>query len=149
MNNIIEQLQVMIGKDIEFYGKIDDYEHYAEAGMRATITDITVQDSDLKDMVIKVGLSFVKFDEYNKKYESSNYYNKEGVPVWTAREAGFYGMADYLYAGNNVHDVLKLVDPALRQLFDLFSADKVSQPNITYVEWLEAIAVSAMPHLKG
>ena len=149
MNNIIEQLQAMIGKDIEFYGKIDDYEYYAEAGMRATITDVTVQNSNPKDMVIKVGVSFVDFDEYNKKYESSNYYNDEGKPKWTAREAGFYEVVGYFYAGNNVHDVLKLADPASRKLFDLFSADKVSQPNITYVEWLEAIAVSAMPHLKG
>lgn len=53
-----------------------------------------------------------------------------------------------MFVGTNWQKLLKLIDPAQSSLFDLFMIDKRSQPDITYVKWLETLVLAAMPHLK-
>lgn len=145
----IEFLTAMKGKDVEFLPKIEDYEWYAEGGMRATIVGFVVQDDDPTDTVIKVQVSFAKFDDYNRRFESANYYDKNGNPCLNAREANMYHVEDWCYMGNDAANLMKPLDEGTANLVALFAIDKEKQPHITYVQWLETLALAAMPHLRN
>lgn len=145
----LEDLRPLIGKDIEFLKEINDYDWYGENGMRATVRSVEWQDeSNVNDPVFKLHVSFAKFDDYNKAFESSNYWNT-GEALVTAREAGCYKVEDHLYVGNNWAKCLKIVGAPQAKLFVMFQVDKTSQPDITYMAWLETLVLAAMPHLKA
>lgn len=150
MTVTLEDLNPLIGKDIEFLKDINDYEWYGERGMRATVLGITWHDeSDANDPVFKFHLSFKKYDDFNRPFESANYWDENGEATKTARESGDYKVEDYLYLGNNWANCVELVDSNAGKLLDLFLTDKEAQPDLTYVKWLEALALAAMPHLKS
>ena len=81
------------GKTVQFTATAEDLECYAENGMKAILTEAVEIDPD----VWKVQLKFDAFDEHNLSRESSNYYDKNGNPCLTAREAGFYNPLDWTY----------------------------------------------------
>ena len=145
----LDSLNALVGKDVQFTKKIEDTEWYAEDKMRGTITSVHVQDSDPLDPVIKFGVSFAKFDEYNKRFESSNYYDNSGNPCLTARESNFYEVEDSVYLGRDYAECFTVLDTGTEALLRMFATDKASQPNISYVEWLETLALNAMPYLRG
>lgn len=148
MNATIEQVRALVGKDVQFTKKIEDTEWYAEDGMRGTITSVIVQDDDPKDMVIKIGVSFAKFDEFNKQFETSNYFNNVGDACLTARQANMYHVEDHYYAGNDVLEHMIPLDDATATLLRFFETDKAANPDLTYVAWLEKIAASAFHFTK-
>lgn len=73
--------------------KCEDLEAYVDGGMRLTIIGM-VEDHD---GVIKLQISYEKYEEHNKAFEKRNYYDKQGVPCLNAREAGYYTVKDTLY----------------------------------------------------
>ena len=150
MTVTLEDLRPLIGKDIEFLRMIEDYDWYGEVGMRATVLGVYWHDeSDVDDPVFKLHLSFAKYDDHNRQFESTNYWDNDGKATWTARQANAYSVEDHLYLGNNWASCVKLVDGAADKLFNLFLTDKASQPDINYVQWLETLVLAAMPHLKS
>lgn len=84
MTKLIDELHNLIGRDIEFTDEAGEWDGYEEEGMRATVTGVR----ENHDMVY-LDIDYTKFDEYNKAYESANYYDKDNHPTRTAREAGF------------------------------------------------------------
>lgn len=95
-------LQTLIGKDIQFTHKIEDLEDYAEDRMRATITGIKKWDGDNADACHEISIDYSKFDEYNRQFESYNYWDKLGNATLNAREAGYYTVKDTLYLDNSM-----------------------------------------------
>lgn len=94
-------LQTLVGKDIQFLPIIKDLDAYPEAGMGATITGFQCA-GDGEYVCHKIYLDYSKFDEYNRRFESSNYFNNEGNPVLTAREVGEYKIKDHIYIDDSV-----------------------------------------------
>ncbi len=114
---MIVDINELVGKTIEFLPAIDDFESYAEGKMRAVVTDIVpmyTDDPDPREHVYKLFVNYAKYDEYNKQFESANYYDKSGVDCLSARQAGYYSVADCIYMPNpNVDSwdlYLKVID---------------------------------------
>ena len=93
-------ISAFIGKIVEFGPNIEDMETYAEAKMRARITKIEPMYTDSPNVwehVYKVHVDYSEFEEENAPFETSDYYDKDGRPRLTAREAGFYHVQDTIY----------------------------------------------------
>ena len=85
----------MVGKVVEFTTGVEELEEYMEPQMRAIVTAVTTgqfhqEDDTLNEAVFKITFSFESFDQYNRRFESATYYDKNRRPCLTAREAGFY-----------------------------------------------------------
>jgi hypothetical protein len=130
----------LIGKTIQFTSKIEDMEAYPENGMRGRVVSIDEQDthrSDLHDHLYKIAFDYSEFDEFNKSLESSNYYDKNGIACFTARQANMYEPQEIIYFGS----------PELWPFEDYFTVLNEKQNNLlarfkesgstNYVEWLE------------
>ena len=128
---------------ITFKKGCEDLESYCEAGMKAKIIGITIvrAEKNESDLVYKVKLDYSQFDDYNKSFETSNYYDKSGVSCMTAREAGFYNVQDTLYLGsdniwpwNTYFEVGH--DSVSNRMFDRYSR-RTSDTELSYLKWLE------------
>lgn len=148
MADTYQELLAMIGKDIEFLPKVETYCDF-DAGMRATVTDIAPDGDD----GYQIRFTFAKFEDHNTLLEKPLYYDAAGNATLTSHEAGHYTVEDYLYVEAdgtyNWRECVKVLDAGTANLLNFFATDKASQPDITYIAWLEALALAAMPHLKS
>lgn len=133
-------MQELIGKTVEFKSLIEDQEAYPETGMRAKIVNINATDTrseDPRDHLYKIMFDYSSFDEYNARFESSNYYDKQGKACLTAREAGWYEPIEEIYfASPETHpfeNYFTVLDDNQRGLIEEFKAS--GEKN--YVAWLE------------
>lgn len=83
----------LINQVITFNKGAEDLECYPEDGMCARVMRVTPD----SDGVIKLDLDYSEFDEVNKAFESSNYYDDLGVACLNARQAGLYKAEDHIY----------------------------------------------------
>jgi hypothetical protein len=116
-----------VGKVVQFTPEADILEDYPEAGMRGVITKINVNHDRGydRDTVLIVEVDHTDFDEFNKPFESSNYYNGKQVPCLTAREAGLYSAKTRYYMSpfhlpTGPEAMMTLVDSASAKLHDEF-----------------------------
>lgn len=133
-------MQYLIGKTVQFTSKIDDMESYLEGGMRARIVSIDEEDThrpDLHDHLYKIVFDYSEFDEFNKNFESANYYDRNGVACLTAREAGMYDQKDTIYFGSPelwpFEDFFILLSEKQTKLISSFKESGATN----YIEWLE------------
>lgn len=123
-----------VGKNIEFLAGVDNLEDYAEPNMRARV----IGWSDMGDGCIVVSLDYSDFDEYNKKFESRNYFDRNGTPCLSAREAGYYKVKDHIFMeASTVDDIIRCIDDRYTKLHRLY---KSSVFDGNYSDWLESIA---------
>ena len=132
----------LIGQVIQFTKNIEDFEVYAENGMRARIVNVIEDvhhDNDHENQVHKIVVDYTEFDEFNKQFESSNYWDKNGQACLTAREAGFYKEVETLYFGSPelwpFEDYFTLLDEKKNNLLTEFKRSGFTN----YVEWLESL----------
>lgn len=138
--NARELKEVLVGAPlaIEFGKGIEELESYAEPKMRAHLIAVELQRDDIA--VLKVDYS--AFDEYNKAFEQANYYDRNGNPTLTAREAGHYTVQEDLYvmASDDLQPrMLTLLPGASLGLIDEFKASG----HASYVCWLEEQLMAA------
>jgi len=109
---------------------LSEMECYGEESMRATISKTHENEDD--EHCVKFHLNYEKFREFNKQFESSSYYGKEGMYTATELELEEANQED-VYADNNsvYFRVLSEDSNHLRQLY--LESDKQK----TYVCWLE------------
>ena len=145
MTVTLQDLRPLVNKDITFLKKVEEYDWYAEDGMRGTVTDVSWEDeSDPNHPVFKLTISFAKFDEYNRARESTNYYDDNGEACLTAREANMYREEDHLYVSNEWQEHFNILGEKDKALFRFYQTDKEANPDLTYVAWLEDIATKAL-----
>lgn len=134
---ILETLKAMAQSRaaVQLSKLIEECEGYAEEGMRARVIKVDVEDED----VFCVTLDFSDFDEYNRQFESSNYYDKAGSPTLTAREAGQYKQQEDYCFGLDALEQLQLVPEARTNLLARWRNEA---PTKSYVEWLEDVVIS-------
>ena len=123
---------------VTFKASVDDKEGYWEANMRGRITAARDNGDDVMELTVDV----TEFDEFNKPFESANYYDKNQNPTLTAREAGFYKAVDTMYfdANEDVGQVLTVEDDSSIKLFNEY---RESGSDLSYVTWLERQVLAA------
>jgi hypothetical protein len=132
----------LIGKEIQFTPGIEEFECYPEGGMRARIAKIETRDidkSDLHEHLYLIYFDYTEYDEFNKRFETANYYGDDYVANKTAREVGHYKTVDEIYFGSpeiwpfeNYFNVLNDKAAALVKMFKESGAEN-------YVYWLESM----------
>lgn len=132
MKTFAELVKVVNGVarlDVEFKPKIEDLESYPEGSMRGTIVLAT----EHHDEIVKITFDYTKYDAHNAPLEKQNYYDKNGVPNLTAREAGQYKPVEVLYFMETdlVEDYFSEVKN------DVYDQYQASGSKLSYVQWLE------------
>lgn len=117
---------------VTFKKGIENQEGYPENGMRAQIINVSFSDDDL----IKLTFNYEHFDEFNKKYESANYYDNNKIPCLTARQKGFYKIEEdfYFESGYPIETDLLIEDSGRLKIYNQYLK---SESEFTYVQWLE------------
>lgn len=117
---------------VTFTAHVLDMEIYLEPGMRGRL----VSASHRHDGMFKLEVDLTEFDEFNKQFESANYFDKAGVACLTAREAGYYpeGNESFYAMLDQPADYLALEDDSRLQLYRDYLA---SGSSLNYVQWLE------------
>lgn len=133
-------MQQLVGKTVQFTSSIEDMEAYPENGMRARIVSITTRYTnvaDINDHLYIIKFDYSEFDEFNKRFESSNYYDKNGNAILTARQANMYTVTEEIYFGSPklypFEQYFKVIDQARNTLIDQFKVSGATD----YVQWLE------------
>lgn len=83
MNKIsLYSLDNLIGKTIQFNSKVESTEIDFDEYMKAVVLkwEYVHYDYNHDYDVIKIQVDFSKFEEDNKKFMKSNYYDKDGIP---------------------------------------------------------------------
>lgn len=133
-------MQHLIGNIVEFQPRIEDHEHYAMGGMRARVIHIEAKYAgypDLQDHIYTITFNFGEFDEFNKQFESYDYYGPDRVANLNARQAGFYEPQDKLYFSSPelypFETYFKVIDEKSEKLHQMFK----ESGETNYVKWLE------------
>lgn len=125
---------------IEFTKLIEvEMDGFATEGMRAKI--VSVRHASFAE-IMQVTVSYVGFEEYNKPFEDHTYYDTNGKPTLTAREANLYGDEEEFFIDENSTwtDYFSIVNTASNNLLNEYSA---SGSKLTYIAWLEQNLVEA------
>lgn len=125
---------------VTFKPPILEQEGYLEAGMRGRLVAV----SNEPDGIVKFRVDLAEFDDFNRAFESANYFDKAGVPCLTAREAGYYKDAkESIYAG--AADEVDFCEVEASPRFALYAEFRQSAAGRSYVQWLEdrVLAVAA------
>jgi hypothetical protein len=96
-----------VGKEFVFQKGIEEFEVYAEPGMKARIINVRaydLSDENPKDHVYVIQFDFGEFEDFNAQYEQYNYYDNRGVPCLNARQAGFYEKVDEVYFSSPLYE---------------------------------------------
>lgn len=132
-NQLHEMVQHGSSIVVTFKKAILDQENYIEPKMRGRIISSLIKHDDCIEMIV----DFTEFDEFNKQFESANYYDKDQNPTLTARQANFYNMTNekmYFMINQDVGESLEIEQNARIKLFEKFTSEHSSK---TYVQWLE------------
>ena len=138
IKDLSEQFNIMSSRgpvNIEFNKGVENletYYEYAEPGMRATITDIVKQ----HDGVMIVRLDYTNYDEFNKAFESYNYYDSNNNATLNARQAGKYSTRDsmYIIPENETEKYFTIISHQNNKLYNLYKSEN---NKLTYIAWLE------------
>ena len=123
---------------VTFKKPVEDQEGYMECGMRGRL--VGVREVDRSGDTICFQLDLREFDDFNKTFERSNYYDKGGQPTLTAREAGFYKPDETVYVASV--DEIDCFEVEASEGLALYGRYTAEASGKTYVQWLEALVVS-------
>lgn len=134
------------GDVIEFLDEVSDLDAYPEPGMRARVRRIAEKWGDIT--VVEVDYS--EFDEFNASLESSQYYDKMGQPVLTAREAGHYIPTESIYVDSEsgLGRYAKLLSSVSLEVWRVYGSTGLDDLP-SYIRWLESIVHSALNPMMG
>ena len=133
-HQLYELLQSGIKPVVTFKHDVLNFECFCEPGMRAQITSCVFDSLDM----IKIVVDYTQFEEFNKQFETSNYYDEHGVACLTAREADQYENTETIYFmidHDDLDSVLEVEQSAMMKLYEKYVSEK---SNKTYIQWLEA-----------
>lgn len=151
----------LLNRNVQFTKKggemMSEAGSYIEPGMRATILGggrplspltksnvVEWNPANPHHNRIKFMVSLAGFDVYNKQFESSDFFDKDGVPCLTAREAGWYKETQYVYLNPaEIFELIQPLDGVCSDISALFSEYTNSESNLTYTQWLESQLVAA------
>lgn len=122
------------GMAVEFHGDVEGQETCIDTGMRGRVVGVSSDDGGL----MRVLVSLSEFDSFNQPFERPDYYDKDGNPTLTARQAGCFpsnGIETlYVSADDDIALICRPVDSGSAALMTEFLASGAR----SYVQWLEA-----------
>jgi hypothetical protein len=128
----------IVVKDLDPYG----VGSYAEAGMRARITDLSYSE---KDESYRLILNYKDFEGYNKQFEKNNYYDSEGIARLDAHQAGFYSVEEEIYISEeDLINGVEIPDFSTNITGKLLKVWKDSGQDVSYTEFVEMTAAQAL-----
>lgn len=134
MNMIDFAQQIKAGRQpvVTFLPGIGDKEAYPEAGMRAKAIRASLQ----SDNVVVITFSYADFDDFNKAFETANYYGAGREGNKTAREAGYYKVEEQLFFDQDelAANLFTVENDATLALFAEYRAAGTVG---SYTQWLE------------
>lgn len=112
---------------------------YPEPGMRFEVTGGVIDEPD----VARLNVNYARFDEFNKAFESSDYRDKNGNGVLTAREAGWYKVTEFIYVDpdEDIDAYFTILADDRKALIEAYAA--LPQPKDSYIAWLEKQVLSS------
>lgn len=124
-----------INKIVEILPGMEEHEvDYLEPGMLMRITRIDEREEDFT--VVHYDVS--EFEDRNRPLETANYYDKNGSPCLTAREAGHFKPKDtaYLPGIDSYGKLFKVADSeGAERLAEAFA--QRDDKTMTYLAWCE------------
>jgi hypothetical protein len=113
---------------------IESCDSYPEENMRATIAGEVI---DTEDNFFRILFDYTAYDEYNKAFESSNYYDKNGKACLTARQSGYYQIKETLWfrGDSNPNDYFEVIPGSQSKWMKLFMKERLDEE--TYAHFLE------------
>lgn len=124
---------------VTFKKHIEEKEAYAEVGMRARILRAHIGQHDC----VEITFDFAEFDAFNLPFETSAFFDKDGKPTQTARQAGYYKPQEALYYDIEalMENELEIVDAQGLALYTEYQTTE-NKPT-TYVAWLEQLVLAS------
>lgn len=141
-DELAQQVSKGLRPVVTFTEGVSSLEGYAEVSMQAQLIGARRDGDD----VIILKFDFEPFDEYNKGFETPNYYNKDRTRSnLTAREAGKYELLQeyYVMANDKAGQYFQVKSAALQALWDRYEAR--ADKSVSYVGWLEQQVLAATP----
>jgi hypothetical protein len=118
---------------IEFTEGVNDLEVDPDVRMRCKVLRI----DDFHDSGLRLMCDFTEFDQYNRAFAKSNYFDKQGNPTQTWMQQEKYTretlQAYTLYAGPD-DDICVIVDDKYARFWKLYQKENTKE---SYVSWLE------------
>jgi hypothetical protein len=133
-------MEHLIGKVVFFKEKIEDMECYPEVGMKAVIVGIDesgYRGGDVSEHIYTITFDYSEFDDYNKRFESSNYFGKDGLANLNAREANQYDTKEHIYFGSPIIDPFEKYFELLDENQLKLAANFKASGETDYIKWLE------------
>lgn len=94
-----EAFASLAGKVIIFNKRCEtDYECDADPNMKGRVKNVYMTNHN----IMKVDIDLSEFEEYNDPLMQKNYYDKNGVPCLTMKEAGMYTGIETVYTEPNL-----------------------------------------------
>lgn len=107
-------------------------EGYLEAGMRGRLIGV----SNERHNMFLLHIDLTEFEDFNRQFESKNYFDKDGVPRLSAREAGYHKEpAESFYVGNR--EAVDFCDVEEAERLRLYDNYRRAGAGTSYVQWLE------------
>jgi hypothetical protein len=134
--------QSILGSTIVFASEIEEGEGYAEAGMRARVLSVTEREEDL--WVMKV--DFAPFEDFNRQFESSNFYDMTGAACLSARDKGLYTGEDEIFLPDPsgwMPTYFSLLESSPEREALLAEYETREDPLKSYAAWLEDKIIAA------
>ena len=130
----------MLGLSVQFTDYIETYGVDAEAGMRAKLLNIFIEDDeDPEDVSWGIRMDFGPYEEYNKQFEKGDFFDANGVACLTIHEAGQYVPVDTIFFTlEDLHKAFVVLDnKAVENHAKLTELYKDEGTTETYMAWLE------------
>ncbi len=132
--NTFKELRDQFGTalSVKCTNRVDIFEGYPEEGMMLEIKGIRSHSHGNDVLVLNV--SYTKFDEHNKQFETANYFDTNGKATLTAREKGEYHADDTIYVSGNDNPndyFIAEVNPVWEKYL------QTRKPDQTYLNWLK------------
>lgn len=145
-NALVDEIRAGRRPVVNFLPGISEKDdEYAQPGMRARIIGAVPAD---EHEVVTLRLDFEEFAAHNAPFEDASYYDGQGIPRLTAREAGMYREQDDLYfdvPGGWSH-LFEIADDAAVSLYSRFRAEGA---DCAYIVWLERQVLALQPAGQG
>lgn len=121
---------------------VEDQETYLEEGMRGRLVSVL----DMHDDLLRFSIDLTEFEAFNAAFESINYYDKQGKPTLTARQAGYYKPIDEVWGSLSCEVFVSIEGDARVTLYERFLSEHSTK---SYVHWLEDQVLSSTAVREG
>lgn len=119
---------------VEFQREIEQQEGYIESGMRGVLIAVREEDQTCLSFVVDLG----PFESFNLPFEKANYFDSQGAPCLTARQANQYpkNHRESMWVDENdaIGVPATVVDDEALQIFAEYCR---AAPGVPYTHWLE------------